>query len=84
MLWCTKRLTEPRTAALAFAGGRVEDMSSVLRLKGSEHFRQRIVCSTLSARPIVIEDIRSDTEEPGLRGEQPHFHALPPVIILDV
>ncbi|DBA03606.1 TPA: hypothetical protein N0F65_006785 [Lagenidium giganteum] len=40
--------------------------SRVLRLKGCTHFRQRIVSATLSGRPIVIDDIRGDSEEPGL------------------
>ncbi|CAM9242004.1 unnamed protein product [Ascophyllum nodosum] len=32
--------------------------SSVLRFKGSKHFRQRVVCSILSGRAIRIDDIR--------------------------
>ncbi|XP_061356892.1 probable RNA 3'-terminal phosphate cyclase-like protein [Gastrolobium bilobum] len=37
-------------------------------LKGSQSFRQRLLLSTLSSTPILIEDIRADeTSEPGLR-----------------
>eukprot|EP00644_Phytophthora_capsici_P004345 jgi/Phyca11/7190/fgenesh1_pm.PHYCAscaffold_17_\ len=40
--------------------------SNVLRFQGCAHFRQRIVCATLSGRPLIIEDIRSEDENPGL------------------
>ncbi|KAK9814342.1 hypothetical protein WJX72_004157 [[Myrmecia] bisecta] len=39
----------------------------MLRFKGSQHFRQRLVCSTLSGRTILIDDIRSRDQNPGLR-----------------
>lgn len=39
----------------------------MLRFEGSEHFRQRLICSTLSGKPIRIDSIRSDDENPGLR-----------------
>ncbi|GAB4814679.1 hypothetical protein N2152v2_001725 [Parachlorella kessleri] len=39
----------------------------MLRFAGSEHFRQRLVCSTLSGKPIRIDDIRSHDQNPGLR-----------------
>lgn len=39
----------------------------MLRFKGSEHFRQRLVCSTLAGKPIRIDDIRAQDENPGLR-----------------
>ncbi|KAF5744920.1 RNA 3'-terminal phosphate cyclase-like protein isoform X1 [Tripterygium wilfordii] len=47
--------------------------TSYKRLKGSESFRQRLVLATLSATPIVIEDIRADETWPGLR---PHEVSL--------
>jgi len=47
-----------------------------IRLKGSTHFRQRIVCSTLSGRAIVIDEIRADAEEPGLRDFEASFLRL--------
>mmetsp|Transcript_72335 Transcript_72335/g.172756 ORF Transcript_72335/g.172756 Transcript_72335/m.172756 type:complete len:99 (-) Transcript_72335:29-325(-) len=41
--------------------------SNVLRYRGSNFLRQRLVLSTVSGRPIVITDIRSQDEEPGLK-----------------
>ncbi len=41
--------------------------SGVLRFEGSTHFRQRLVCSTLSGRPIRIDKIRAADQSPGLR-----------------
>ncbi|RLN72479.1 hypothetical protein BBJ28_00001051 [Nothophytophthora sp. Chile5] len=38
----------------------------VLKLQGCAHFRQRLVCATLSGRPVIIEEIRSEDDEPGL------------------
>lgn len=38
-----------------------------MRLKGSHHLRQRLVLATLSATPIVVEEIRADDSSPGLR-----------------
>ena len=38
-----------------------------LRFKGSQHFRQRLACATLSGRTIRIDDIRARDENPGLR-----------------
>lgn len=40
--------------------------SSAVRLKGCAHFRQRLVSATLSGRPLVIEEIRAEDEQPGL------------------
>jgi RNA 3'-terminal phosphate cyclase-like protein len=39
----------------------------MLRFKGSEQFRQRLLFSTLSGKPIRIDNIRADDENPGLR-----------------
>jgi RNA 3'-terminal phosphate cyclase len=39
----------------------------MLRFKGSQQFRQRLVLSTLSGRPIRIDEIRSRDAAPGLR-----------------
>lgn len=49
---------------------------SVLKMQGCTHFRQRIVCATLSGRPIRIEEIRSDDEEPGLTDFEANFLRL--------
>ncbi|KAI3990268.1 hypothetical protein MKX01_037607 [Papaver californicum] len=42
-------------------------MMKYMKLKGSRHFRQRLVLSTLSGTPILIEEIRADETWPGLR-----------------
>ncbi|XP_010914776.1 probable RNA 3'-terminal phosphate cyclase-like protein [Elaeis guineensis] len=41
--------------------------TAYMRLKGSHHLRQRLVLATLSANPIVVEEIRADDSSPGLR-----------------
>ncbi|WCJ25425.1 RNA 3'-terminal phosphate cyclase-like protein [Euphorbia peplus] len=40
---------------------------SYKKLKGSKNIRQRLLLATLSATPIVIDDIRADDTLPGLR-----------------
>ncbi|KAI3981237.1 hypothetical protein MKX01_041376 [Papaver californicum] len=42
-------------------------MVKYMKLKGSRQFRQRLVLSTLSGTPILIEEIRADETWPGLR-----------------
>ena len=50
---------------------------TMLKFKGCQHFRQRLVCSTLSGRPIRIDDIRAaDPESPGLRDFEASFLRL--------
>ena len=49
---------------------------STVKLKGCTHFRQRVICSTLSGRPLVLSGIRSDDEEPGLRDFEGSFLRL--------
>lgn len=39
----------------------------MLRFRGSQCFRQRLVCATISGRSIRIDDIRVDDQNPGLR-----------------
>jgi RNA 3'-terminal phosphate cyclase-like protein len=41
-------------------------MSTVLQFEGSSFFRQRIICSVLSAKPIKITKIREGEKTPGL------------------
>ncbi|KAL9243402.1 hypothetical protein vseg_017295 [Gypsophila vaccaria] len=38
-----------------------------VRLSGSQNFRTRLLLSTISSTPIIIDDIRSDQTSPGLR-----------------
>lgn len=39
----------------------------MLRFRGCQHFRQRLVAATLSGRAIRIDEIRSQDQNPGLR-----------------
>ena len=39
----------------------------MLKFRGSQHFRQRLVCATLSGRSIRIDGIREQDENPGIR-----------------
>ncbi|KAL3143392.1 hypothetical protein ABBQ38_002216 [Trebouxia sp. C0009 RCD-2024] len=39
----------------------------ILNFRGSQHFRQRLVCSTLSGKSICIRDIRAKEQDPGVR-----------------
>jgi len=43
----------------------------VLKFTGSAFFRQRIVLATLASKTIVIRDIRSNEERPGISGAYP-------------
>jgi RNA 3'-terminal phosphate cyclase-like protein len=42
--------------------------TGVLLYRGTSHFRQRIVLSLLSGKPVRIEDIRLNEKTPGLKG----------------
>lgn len=42
---------------------------STLHFKGSNFMRQRLVLSVLSGKPINISEIRSRSDEPGLKGK---------------
>ena len=50
--------------------------NSVLHFRGCRHFRQRIVCATLSGRKIQITDIRAEDEYPGLHEFEANFLRL--------
>lgn len=39
----------------------------MLRFRGSQHLRQRLLCATLSGKSIRIEGIRERDQSPGLR-----------------
>lgn len=43
-------------------------MSKLLKFEGYNYFRQRLILATLSGKPVRIEKIRSDDENPGLKG----------------
>ncbi|EIE87662.1 RNA 3'-terminal phosphate cyclase [Rhizopus delemar RA 99-880] len=42
-------------------------MSNILKFEGYNYLRQRLILATLSGKPVRIEKIRSDDENPGLR-----------------
>nr|GEV09086.1 probable RNA 3'-terminal phosphate cyclase-like protein [Tanacetum cinerariifolium] len=46
------------------------------KIKGSQNLRQRLLLSTLSSTPILIEDIRSDATWPGLLPHEVSFLRL--------
>mmetsp|Transcript_28695 Transcript_28695/g.37619 ORF Transcript_28695/g.37619 Transcript_28695/m.37619 type:complete len:396 (-) Transcript_28695:64-1251(-) len=51
--------------------------SLYIHFSGCSHFRQRIICSTLSGKPVKIRDIRVDDEEqPGLKSFEASFLRL--------
>ncbi|KAM7523502.1 hypothetical protein LguiA_013404 [Lonicera macranthoides] len=50
--------------------------TSYLRVKGSQNLRQRLLLSTLSTTPILIDDIRADATWPGLRPHEVSFLRL--------
>jgi RNA 3'-terminal phosphate cyclase-like protein len=39
----------------------------MMKLEGSAYFRQRLICSTLSGKSVLIKNIRSNSENPGLQ-----------------
>ncbi|XP_065854635.1 probable RNA 3'-terminal phosphate cyclase-like protein [Euphorbia lathyris] len=49
---------------------------SYKRLKGSQNLRQRLLLATLSATPLLIEDIRAEWTVPGLRPHEISFLRL--------
>lgn len=52
------------------------DSSRLLRFSGHAYFRQRLILATLSGRPVRIDQIRPDDEEPGLRDFEASFLRL--------
>ena len=50
--------------------------SRVLRFAGHAYFRQRLVLATLAGRPVRIDRIRTDDEEPGIRDFEAGFLRL--------
>ncbi|XP_073146314.1 probable RNA 3'-terminal phosphate cyclase-like protein [Henckelia pumila] len=50
--------------------------TSYTKLKGSQNFRLRLLLSTLSSTPILIEDIRANATWPGLRRHEISFLRL--------
>ena len=47
---------------------KMEQNSAHLKYEGCNFFRQRLVLSTLSGRPVTISNIRSKEQDPGVKG----------------
>lgn len=54
----------------------IEEAARVLRFSGHAYFRQRLVLATLASRPVRIDRIRPDDEEPGIRDFEAGFLRL--------
>lgn len=51
-------------------------MAQPLKFEGARCFRQRLVLSVLSGKPVKISKIRHEDDNPGLRGVHMHPPAL--------
>jgi len=47
-----------------------------IRMQGCKQFRERLVCSTLSQRPLRIDEIRAKDQQPGIRDFEASFLRL--------
>lgn len=43
-------------------------MSKILKFEGHKYLRQRLILGTISGKIVRIDKIRSDDEDPGIRG----------------
>ncbi|KAG0566996.1 hypothetical protein M758_7G096900 [Ceratodon purpureus] len=48
----------------------------VIKVRGAQHFRQRLLLATLAGTPMRIDDIRADSSRPGLRDYEASFLRL--------
>lgn len=48
----------------------------VIKLRGAQHFRQRLLLATLAGTPLRIDDIRASDSRPGLRDHEASFLRL--------
>ncbi|GAB5365807.1 hypothetical protein AAMO2058_001089900 [Amorphochlora amoebiformis] len=53
-----------------------KNSGELVRLKGASDFRYRVVCATLAGKPLVISDIRSDSQMPGVNEAEASFLQL--------
>jgi len=60
-----------RISPTFFMSAAADPTNAPLSFSGQEYFRQRLVLSILSGRPVRIDKIRSADANPGLRG--PHI-----------
>ncbi|KAG5060739.1 hypothetical protein JHK87_001768 [Glycine soja] len=72
--WRKHQFVQPKWLGLCKRSTSTTSLNSMMgyleRLKGSRSFRQRLLLSTLSSTPILIEDIRADETWPGLRNHE--------------
>ncbi|CAD7940425.1 unnamed protein product [Amoebophrya sp. A120] len=62
--------------ASSSSSGPSQPSNRFLHYEGANHFRQRLVLSTLSGRPILIKQIRTEDRRPGLRDYESNFIRL--------
>jgi len=60
--------THARLSPTFFMSAAADPTNAPLSFSGHEYFRQRLVLSILSGRPVRIDKIRSADANPGLRG----------------
>ena len=72
---CNDPLPSLVTTIYQFTRGHRMD-KSLLTFEGCNFFRQRLVLSTLSCRPVRIIKIRKDDEDPGIKGKIELFSDL--------
>ncbi|GAA5939502.1 hypothetical protein JCM3775_004841 [Rhodotorula graminis] len=66
----------PSASTTAAAAAAAPRSSRVLAFTGAAHLRHRLVLSLLSRRPVRIDRIRADDDEPGLRPHEVSFLRL--------
>lgn len=65
--------TRPTPYAVPESVRKSEDL---VRCKGAQQFRYRLLCAVLASRPVNITEIRSNSEEPGVRDYEASFLRL--------
>ena len=64
----SERRPLPNFSPSFFMAATADSTNAPLSFSGHEYFRQRLVLSILSGRPVRIDKIRSADANPGLRG----------------
>lgn len=64
------------TATSSTAGPASDPKSRLLRFTGHRNFRQRLILSLISQRPVRIDSIRPDSSSPGIRDFEANFLRL--------
>ncbi len=69
-------MSNPQPVSGATPSASSRGPSTTLHYTGANHFRQRLVLSTLSGRAILIKQIRAEDRKPGLRDYESNFLRL--------